>query len=223
LPEKWARLPVGEAQGMSIHESQSLLMEMQIGRSRAFLSHLVPIIKKIYGARSKAWSAENVYKVCTRVEPSLIRVDADEVTYPVHIMLRYHIEKYLLSGDMSVADLPEAWSQGMKKFLNIEVPNDKDGCMQDIHWMDGTFGYFPTYTIGAIYASQQAAALAEKYETLGADIEKGKLDDIKEWLKENIHGHGSGYTPDKLMKKAVGSELDADVYKQYLEARYLEE
>jgi len=221
LPEKWRGMPVGEARGMSVHESQSLLVEMQACRSKEFAKFLLPILKKEFDVKGKGWSAENLYGLFTKVEPSLIRVDADEVTYPAHVMLRYYIEKYIISGDMEVEDLPDAWSQGMEKFLGIKPTDDKDGCMQDIHWMDGTFGYFPTYTLGAIYAAQLFAAAKSANKEVLPSIGKGDFSPLKDWLNKNIHQWGSKMPTDELIKKATGSELDLEVYKNHLKERYL--
>lgn len=221
LPSRWVSQPVGSARGMSIHESQSLLMEMQVCRSRTFLEFAAPVYQEAFGGKGKAWSADNLYATCTKVEPSLIRVNADEVTYPAHILLRYYLEKYLISGEMEVADLPEAWAQGMEKFLGITPQTDKDGCMQDIHWMDGTFGYFPTYTLGAIYAAQLFKAAKDASPEINEGIAKGEFAPLMGWLKTNIHENGCLYSTDELMEKATGSALDVEVYKEHLKTRYL--
>lgn len=222
LPYKWRNLPVGEARGMSIHESQSLLVEMQACRSKEFTEFLLPLLKEEFDAKGKGWTAPNLYGIFTKVEPSLIRVDADEVTYPAHIMLRYYIEKYLISGEMEVEDLPDAWTQGMDKFLGITPTDDKNGCMQDIHWMDGTFGYFPTYTLGAIYAAQLFAAAKKANENILPSIGKGDFAPLKEWLNKNVHELGSKLSNEELIKSATGSELDVEVYKNHLKERYLD-
>ncbi len=222
LPKAWDGQPVGDARGMSVHESQSLLMEMQVCRSQAFMEFATPIYKEVFDGKGKAWSAENLYLISTKVEPSLIRVNADEVTYPAHILMRYYLEKYLISGDMEVADLPEAWAQGMEKFLGIKPENDKNGCMQDIHWMDGTFGYFPTYTLGAIYAAQIFKAAKNANPDINGEIAKGNFVPLVDWLGTNIHQHGSCYLADDLIKNATGSALDVEIYKEHLKARYLD-
>ena len=222
LPKAWQGLPVGDARGMSIHESQSLLVEMQACRSKEFLKFALPILKDAFEVKGKGWSVENLYKIYTKVEPSLIRVDADEVTYPAHIMLRYYMEKYLISGEMEVDDLPEAWKQGMEKFLGITPEDDKNGCMQDIHWMDGTFGYFPTYTLGAIYAAQIFDSAKKENSDILPSIEKGNFAPLKEWLGKKIHEKGSKLTTDALIKETTGSgAIDLDIYKNYLTNKYL--
>lgn len=222
LPKKWSRQPVGHAKhSMSLHESQSLLFEMQASRSEAFLAYLVKNLQKEFGKKSKAWSYDNIKNICHKVEPSFIRVDADEVTYPLHVILRYRIEQYLLAGEMEVEDLPEAWAQGMKKYLGITPPDHTQGCMQDIHWTDGTFGYFPSYTIGAIYAAQLFAAIEKDEKELSASLEKGDMAPIRSWLNQNIHGEGSLHMPDQLIKKATGKSLDVDSFTAHLTNRYL--
>lgn len=221
LPKGWRGLPVGEARGMSVHESQSLLIEMQASRTKEFMKFILPILKKEFGAKGKGWSVENLYRIFTKVEPSLIRVDADEVTYPAHVILRYYLEKYLIAGEMEVDDLPEAWAQGMEKFLGIVPKDDKDGCMQDIHWMDGTFGYFPTYTLGAIYAAQLFDAAKKADKDILPSIEKGDFAPVRKWLNKNVHEMGCKLQTDALIKSATGSELNVDIYKDYLKGKYL--
>ncbi len=221
LPQRWLSQPVGEARGMSIHESQSLLLEMQVCRSKEFMEFATPLYRDTLGGKGKAWTPENLYAICTKVGPSLIRVDADEVTYPAHILLRYYIEKYILSGDMEVADLPDAWAQGMEKFLGIKPDSDKNGCMQDIHWMDGSFGYFPTYTLGAIYAAQLFKAARESSPAIVEGISGGDFAPLMGWLKTNVHEHGCRYSSEELVQKATGKGLDVEIYKEHLKARYL--
>lgn len=144
LPEKWRHQPVGVARGMSLHESQSLLMEMQACRSPEFIGYAAPLMKETFGGSGPAWAVENMQSLYTKVKPDFIRVDADEVTYPAHVILRYQLEKALIEGDMEVTDLPGAWNEGFKRLLGLTPPSDSEGCLQDIHWFDGAFGYFPT-------------------------------------------------------------------------------
>lgn len=221
LPYVWHRQPVGSALGMSIHESQSLLIEMQVCRSRDFLMYAAPIIASAFGGVGKEWQAENIHKIYSRVEPGLIRVDADEVTYPAHIILRYRIEKALISGEMEVEDIPGEWNNEMKKLLNIKVPNDKDGCMQDIHWSDGSFGYFPTYTLGAMHAAQFFAKAKKDNPSIVNEIKKGNFKPLVSWLTENIHNKGSLFTANQLLENVTGEELNVNIYKNYLKNRYL--
>jgi carboxypeptidase Taq len=222
LPDKWRDQPVGSARGMGLHESQSLIIEMQACRSRDFTEFFAPLVREAFGGKGDAWSADNIYRILNKVEPSLIRVDADEVTYPAHIMLRYYMEKYLIDGEMEVEDLPDAWAQGMEKFLGIKPEDDKNGCMQDIHWMDGTFGYFPTYSLGAIYAAQLFGAAKRADGNVLPAIGKGDFAPLKTWLKTNVHELGSKVSTDEILEGATGSKLDVEVYKAHLKSRYLD-
>ena len=153
LPEKWKYQPVGDALGTVVHESQSLFMEMQVCRSYEFLKFASPIIRKTFNKKGNKWKANNLYQIYTYVKSSFIRVDADEVTYPLHVILRYKIEKELIEGNIKVKEIPSIWNMYMKKYLGIEPKNDKEGCLQDIHWFDGTFGYFPTLHIRSFICS----------------------------------------------------------------------
>lgn len=223
-PEAWRDHPVGEALGMSLHESQSLLMEMQACRSREFLQFAAPHMRAAFGAATDdpAYTAENLFRLYTRVKRSLIRVDADEVTYPAHVILRYRLEKALLSGDLSLKDLPGAWRDGMKSLVGIEPPNDADGCMQDIHWMEGAFGYFPTYTLGAMTAAQLFAAATEANADILPGIAKGDFTPLVTWLRANVHEWGSHLDSDALLTRATGKPLDVQVFRRHLEQRYLQ-
>ena len=154
LPQDWRDQPVGRDRGMALEESQSLLMEMIVCRSRPFLRYVQPLLVKHFGVSGPEWEVENLYRHLTRVQRGLIRVDADELTYPLHIMVRYELEKQLLSGELAVRDLPEAWNAGMEARLGIRPANALEGCLQDIHWAVGSFGYFPSYALGAVMAAQ---------------------------------------------------------------------
>lgn len=222
LPAAWRHQPVGRARGMSHHEGQSLLVEMQVCRGRAFLGFAAPEIAAAFGGTGPAWSADNLYRLVTRVRRGLIRVDADEVTYPAHIILRLRLEKALLSGDLAVADLPGAWRAGMRETVGISPDDDRDGCLQDIHWMDGAFGYFPTYTLGAMTAAQLfEAALADDPE-IPAAIGRGDFKPLYRWLGPHIHAKGALLSSRELMIAASGRPLDAGAFKRHLARRYLE-
>tara|TARA_B100000029_G_scaffold56099_1_gene50807 strand:- start:4771 stop:6261 length:1491 start_codon:yes stop_codon:yes gene_type:complete len=221
LPEKWKYQPVGDALGTVVHESQSLFMEMQICRSFEFLKFASPIIRKIFKKKSKAWEADNLYRIYTNVRPSFIRVDADEVTYPLHVIIRYKIEKKLIEGDLKVKEIPKVWNMYMKKFLGIIPKKHKDGCLQDIHWFDGTFGYFPTYTLGAIYAAQLFNKAKNQMPTLNKQISKGNFSNLIKWLRKNVHQNGSLYNSEDLIKKITGEELNIEYFKKHLVKRYL--
>ncbi|MBM3518761.1 MAG: carboxypeptidase M32, partial [Alphaproteobacteria bacterium] len=222
LPSAWRHQPVGRAHGMSLHESQSLLIEMQVCRGRSFLSYLAPILRAQFGGTGPAWEPENLIRLYGRVRRSLIRVEADEVTYPAHVVLRYRLEQALLSGEVAVADLPEAWRAGMRAHVGVVPPDDRDGCLQDIHWYGGDFGYFPTYTLGALAAAQlfQAATAADG-DILPA-IGRGDFAPLLAWLRTNVHGHGSLLERDALMRAATGAPLGTGAFRHHLEARYLD-
>ncbi|MCZ6587295.1 MAG: carboxypeptidase M32 [Alphaproteobacteria bacterium] len=221
LPEAWRYQPVGGALGMAIHESQSLLIEMQVCRSRPFLVYAGPLMKKAFGGSGPAWDLENLYRLYTRVEPGFIRVDADEVTYPAHIILRYRLERALIGGDLVLADLPAAWNDGMKELLGIVPPDDRLGCLQDVHWPGGDFGYFPTYTMGAIAAAQLYAAARRDTPDVEANIAKGEFSPLMGWLGQHVHSQGSRVAADDLLTAATGAPLDPALFEQHLHERYL--
>jgi len=221
LPSEWRTQPVGHSRGMALHESQSLLVEMQLSRGPEFLSYAVPKIREAFSGRGPAWEMENINRLYLKVEPGLIRVDADEVTYPLHVMLRYRLEKALLSGDLPVADLPDAWNAGMQDLLGITPPDDAVGCLQDIHWPSGAIGYFPTYTLGALSAAQIYRAAHDQIGGLTQDIEGGKFGDLLSWLRTNVHGLGSSQSTEEIMIGATGTPLGTQAFKAHLQARYL--
>ncbi len=221
LPEAWAYQPVGRSRGMTLHESQSLLFEMQAARSREFISFLAPIARAELAGEGDGWDTENLTRLYQRVEPSLIRVDADEVTYPLHVMLRYRLEKALIEGEIEVGDLPAAWNEAMEDLLGIRPPSDADGVMQDVHWYEGIFGYFPTYTLGAMTAAQIFTALRRDVPDVLAKIEHGDWAPLLGWLRENVHGLGCRFTPDGLIEHATGAPLTAAPFLAHLRRRYL--
>jgi carboxypeptidase Taq len=221
LPKDWRRQPVGQSRGMVLHESQSLLMEMQACRSRAFIEFAAPRMRQAFGRSGPAWEADNIHRIYTRVAPGFIRVDADEVTYPLHIVLRYRLERALLAGDLPLADLPGAWNEGMKDLLGIEPPTDTLGCLQDIHWPDGAIGYFPTYTMGALAAAQLYAAARRAVPDLEEAIGRGEFAPLLGWLRANVHGKGSVADTDTILTEATGAPLGTAAFKAHLENRYL--
>jgi carboxypeptidase Taq len=221
LPRDWRRQPVGNARGMVLHESQSLLMEMQACRSDAFIAFAAPRMRATFGKSGPAWGTDNIHKIYTRVAPGFIRVDADEVTYPLHIMLRYRLERAILPGDLPLADLPAAWNAGMKELLGIVPPNDTVGCLQDIHWPDGAWGYFPTYTLGALAAAQLFAAARQAVPSLMQSIGQGDFAPLLGWLRAKVHGKGSIADTDTILTEATGGPLGTAAFKAHLERRYL--
>lgn len=221
LPEKWRNQPVGQARGMAFHESQSLLSEMQLSIRREFLDYAVPIMRNAFSVSGDAWTPENIYRLMTRVKPSLIRVDADEVTYPAHVILRYRLERQMIDGKLAVEDLPDAWAAQMHSLLGITPDSDMNGCMQDIHWPDGSFGYFPTYTLGAMMAAQLFHTIEKQMPNLRARIHKGEFAPLFAWLREHVHSQGSKLSTPDLLKRASGETLNTSYYKNHLQARYL--
>jgi len=220
LPHQYEFQPVGQACGMMIHESQSLLYEMQVGRSPAFLKFLAPKIQKYFGV-DLSLDFDNLTRLYCHVEPSLIRVDADEVTYPAHVILRYEIEKGLIEGSLSVRDIPEVWDEKMMKYLGQNTKgNFKDGCMQDVHWPSGAFGYFPCYTLGAMLAAQLFRTIKSQSINLETEIAAGHLNSIGVWLSENIWSQGSSRHPMDLIERATGQTLNPQFFKQHLQERY---
>jgi len=225
LPAAWRDQPVGEALSSATHESQSLLMEMQACRTRQFLQHMTPIAQMTFlGSHTNdpAWSVDNLYRLYTRVEKSYIRVDADEATYPLHVILRYELERDLIEGKLEVDDLPDAWNDKMQNYLSLSTSgNYADGCLQDVHWACGLIGYFPTYTLGAMTAAQLFNAAGSQVDNLLDDVGSGNFAPLVGWLRENVHSKGSFLSFDELMVAATGQPVDAKYLKSHLEARYL--
>jgi carboxypeptidase Taq len=222
LPQEWRDQPVGRDRGMALEESQSLLVEMTVCRSRPFVQYVQPLLAKHFGVSGPEWDIENIYTHLNRVKRGLIRVDADELTYPLHIMLRYEIEKQLLSGELAVRDLPEAWNAGMEQRLGIRPANDMEGCLQDIHWAVGSFGYFPSYALGAVIAAQLFDSLRADVPALDEQLARGEFSGLLDWLRTNVYGLGSKMLVQDLLKGATGKPLSATSFIRYVEAKYLE-
>jgi len=222
LPKALNSLPVGSARSMGIHESQSLFFEMQLGRSEAFINTLAPMAGSAFKqTNSPVFESDNFLKLYTRVSPGFIRVDADEVTYPAHVILRYEIERDLMNGKISHKDIPELWDVKMQNYLGLTTKdNYANGCMQDIHWTDGSFGYFPSYTLGAMYAAQFMSAM-NKEINVDSLVEQQNLSPIFNWLGQNVWSKASILSTDELVKKATGETLNAQYFKTHLENRYL--
>ncbi|MCX8956015.1 carboxypeptidase M32 [Erwinia psidii] len=221
LPKQWAGQPVGLARSTAVHESQSLFFEKQLGRNTDFLTLMLPHVRQLFGDQP-ALEQHNFIALNQRVKPGLIRVDADEVSYPAHVILRYEIEKELISGEIEVDDIPGLWQQKMQSLLGIDTSdNYRDGCMQDIHWTDGSFGYFPTYTLGAMYAAQLFHAVNKALPDVGQMLRQGNLQPIFNWLKQNIWQHGSRFSTRQLIENATGEDLNPLYFKKHLENRYL--
>ena len=218
--------PVTRARSAGVHESQSLMMEMQIGRSTAFLEFITPMVQAAFDADpdDAAWSRQNLKRLYTNVERSLIRVDADELTYPLHVILRYEIEKDLIEGKAEARDIPAMWDEKMLAYLDLDTRgNYQDGCLQDVHWPAQLFGYFPTYTLGAMMAAQFFNAMSRSLPDLAEEIRTGRLERAVGWLRQNVHGKGSLLVTNDLMASATGEPLNARYFLNHLKARYLKE
>jgi carboxypeptidase Taq len=221
LPREWLGQPVALARSAALHESQSLSFEMQIGSHPGFMKRLAPMIEAAFGAQP-AFTAQNLHRLITRVKPGFIRVDADEVTYPAHIILRYEIERPLIEGEIEPEDVPALWDAKMMELLGVDTRgNFKDGVMQDVHWPESLFGYFPSYSLGAMYAAQWFAAMRRSRPDLDARIEAGDLSPAFEWLKANIWQQASRWTTDELAQRSTGEPLNPAHFKAHLEQRYL--
>ena len=221
LPAAWRLQPVGRARGMAVHESQSLFLEMQICRGRAFLTFAAPMIRAAFGGDGPEWDVDGLYRRQITVERSLIRVDADEITYPAHVIQRYRLERAMLAGDLKPAELPGAWAEGMRELLGIVPANDSEGCLQDIHWYDGNWGYFPTYTLGALIAAQLFEAVHRRIPGLMQDIAAGEFAPLLGWLRDGVHSKASLLSSAGLVEHATGRPLGTGSFERHLRARYL--
>ncbi len=221
LPEKWSHQPVGKSRGMAMHESQSLMIEMQITRSQSFKKFLSTILKDKFNIVDNAYKSENLYLLGTRVEKSYIRVESDEVTYPLHIILRFNLERKIFNNEISVKDIPEAWNEEYKRLFDKKVDNNTNGCLQDVHWYAGLFGYFPTYSLGALTAAQFASQLRFDQPDLDLNIQKGNFNELIKWLKINIHEKASFFSTNEVLEQVTNSSLNAKYFKNYINNRYL--
>ncbi len=222
LPKKLAGLPSGQSRSMAIHESQSLFFEMQLARSPGFVKHLASLAKTFFNrSDDTAFEYSNMIGLYKRVQPGYIRVDADEVTYPAHVMLRYDIERALIEGLMNVEDIPEMWNEKMQAYLGLSTEeNYSDGFMQDIHWTSGSFGYFPSYTLGAMYAAQFMTAMCKTLDVQTC-ISTLNFAPVSAWLEENIWSKGSTLSTAELLTQATGEPLDPEFFRLHLIQRYL--
>ena len=209
--------PMGQAAGLSIHESQSRLWENQVGRSRAFWRWCYPKLGQFFGDAVAGLSEEAVYGGANLVRPDCIRVEADEATYNMHIMIRFEIERALLTGDLPVSDLPAAWNARYKDYLGVDVPSDTRGCLQDIHWAMGAMGYFPTYTMGNLYAAQFFEQASADLGDLDAMFAQGEFTPLRTWLNEKIHAQGRRYKSAALCEQVTGQPLSAEPLMRHLE------
>ena len=206
---------------MGLHESQSRFYENIIGRSRAFVNCIFPKVKELFPEQLADVDAEMFYRAVNKAQPSLIRTEADELSYCNHVMIRYEIEKQLIAGTLSVSDVPAEWNRLYREYLGIDVPNDRLGCLQDSHWSGGSIGYFPSYALGSAYGAQMLQVMTQELGDIYADIEKGDLSRITGWLKSNIHTHASFKKPGELFEQVCG-KFDVSYYIDYLTRKYTE-
>jgi carboxypeptidase Taq len=221
LPAEWRLQPIGRARGMAMHESQSLLLEMQVCRSRANVTYAAPILRAAFAGDGPAWEVESLYRRQIQVRRGLIRVDADEVTYPAHVILRYRLERAMIAGDLAPAELPGAWADGLRALLGVAPGNDREGCLQDIHWYDGNWGYFPTYTLGALIAAQLYEGVQRDIPNLTQAIAAGHFSSLLDWVRERIHSKGSLLSTAELVEEATGRPLATASFERHLQQRYL--
>ncbi|TAN13258.1 MAG: carboxypeptidase M32, partial [Chitinophagaceae bacterium] len=222
LPATQYGLPCGEAASLAIHESQSRFWENNIGRSLAFWKHFYPELQKQFPEQFRQVALRGFYRAINKVQPSLIRTEADEITYHFHIMIRYELEKRLIGGELHTKDIREAWNEMYLQYLDIKVPDDKSGALQDIHWCHGSFGYFPTYSLGSFYAAQFFHQADQALPGLRNKIESGDLKAILHWLRENIHQYGRMYEANELCEKVTGEKLDFKYFMNYVKEKYKE-
>jgi carboxypeptidase Taq len=220
LPEEHFGTPLAESISLGIHESQSRLWENNVGKSRSFWNYFYPKLQKEFPKPFKSIPTEAFYKAINAVSPSLIRTQADEVTYNLHIIIRFEIEKEMIEGSIDLAKLPEIWRFKMKKYLGIDVPTDKEGVLQDVHWSTGYIGYFPTYSLGNLYAAQLYDTMAKQIPGLSKKIGDGQLEEVRDWLRKKVHIHGKTYNAQELIKKITGEYLNSRYFNEYLEKKY---
>ncbi len=219
LPEAEHGTPLGESVSLGVHESQSRIWENFVGRSQPFAHFLHPLLVKHFGKSAIKFSEEELYKWLNRVEPSLIRVEADEVTYNLHIVLRFELEKALIEGGLKTTDLPAAWNQEMGDYLGVKVPNDAHGVLQDVHWSHGSFGYFPTYSLGNLYSAQLFNKATKDIPGLEQGFGSGKFSPFLKWLRKEIHVQGRRYHAEKLIEKVTGEKLNSKYLLTHLESK----
>jgi carboxypeptidase Taq len=220
LPESEYGLPSGEFASLGIHESQSRLWENHVGRSRAFWKLHYPKVRDKFPETFERIPEETFYKAINKIKPSLIRTESDEVTYHFHVMIRYEIEKMLIKNELKTADIPACWNEQYEKWLGVKVPDDRRGCLQDVHWSHGSFGYFPTYSLGSFYAAQFFDAASRSNKDLTADIEKGKTNGLLTWLRQRIHATGRIFNSEEICKNATGETLKVQYFLNYLLDKY---
>ena len=220
LPPSEYGLPSGEACSYSIHESQSRLWENNVGRGLPFWQHYFPELQRLFPQQFGKVSAEGFYRGINKVQPSLIRTEADEITYHFHVYIRYELEKRLIEGSLSTKDVPGYWNEQYKKLLDVDVPDDKRGCLQDVHWSHGSFGYFPTYSLGSFYAAQFYQTAKGQLPALEDELRAGQTAGLLAWLRDQVHAKGRLYTSEELCASVSGKGLDVSFFLDYLLQKY---
>ncbi len=220
LPAEEYGLPLSEYCSLSIHESQSRLWENSVGRGMSFWKHNYALLNSFFPEQFKGIEIEQFYKGINKVQPSLIRTEADELTYHFHVMIRYDIEKMLIEGSIKTKDIPAYWNEHYEKYLGIKVPDDKSGCLQDVHWSHGSFGYFATYSLGSLYASQLYAAIKRQNPALEKELAAGNNLNLLAWLQQQIYRHGRYYTSEELCQRATGETLNSNYFMEYARKKY---
>jgi carboxypeptidase Taq len=220
IPREFAHLPIGSAASLGMHESQSRLWENLVGRSLPFWRFFYPRVQETFPAALKGVELERFLAAINKAEPSLIRIEADEVTYGMHVILRFELEQDIVNGRVELRDLPERWAEKMHAYLGIEVPDDAHGVLQDIHWGAGLVGYFSTYLLGTVMSVQIWEKMLEDVPDLEDRIERGEFTAVREWLGEHVHAHGRKYSPQETLRRATGSTIDAKPYLAYLKKKY---
>lgn len=215
-----AGTPLSSGASSALHESQSRLWENVVGRSRPLWQHFYPALQETFPAQLRSVPLDDFYRAINRVEPSFIRVDADEITYNLHIMLRYEMERGLLSGEISTAEAADAWNDKMEEYLGIRPPTDTLGILQDTHWADGLIGYFPTYTMGNVLSVQFYQRAVEEHPDINEEMARGEFGGLRRWLEHNVYRHGRRYEPNDLVRRATGEEMNAAPYLHYLESKF---
>jgi carboxypeptidase Taq len=219
VAEALQRTPLSHPPSLALHESQSRMWENFVGRGREFTEFVHPRLVELSGGTLKGVSADAVFRALNAVKPSLIRVEADETTYSIHIVLRFELEQELLEGRLKLADLPEAWNSRMREYLGIDVQSDADGVMQDVHWAAGLIGYFPTYALGNLIAGQLWEKIQQDLPDLDAEITAGELSALREWLRENVHRHGGKFSSAELLERVVGEPIAVGPFVRHLKAK----
>jgi len=210
------RTPLCSGVSLGLHESQSRMWENLVGRSLPFLRWFYPRLQEAYPDQLGSVQVEDFYRAVNKIQPSFIRVDADQVTYNMHVILRFELEQEIVTGAIALADLPEAWNAKMKEYLGVDVPDDRRGVLQDVHWSGGGFGYFPTYSLGNVMSLQIWERVREAIPDLDEQFEQGEFGSLRDWLGENLHRHGRKFTPQETLQRVAGSPLDAGPYLRYL-------